>query len=562
MGNVSESGGSAAVVIIMLVWLLIAVGILVWYLWAMARLFPRIGLKSTDGWIPIWNQWKLLERVGLPGWIVLLSFVGLGIIPTIMLIIAMHRLGREYGAGTGYTVLGVFIPPLWATLFANFVGSANVPGPTRGQANFAPAAPVATSPFAVNPQPGYAQPSYAQPGYAQPGYAQPGYAPPGNAQPDYAQPGYAPPPSPQGYSAPPAHSATSGQFAAPGAPQPPAPSSGFAAAQQPWAAGGHGAGQRAGSAAGPAAGAGAPEFASLLGGETDAEYDRLAAESFRAPPAAPLGQGQAPAAFSWTAARAAQEPAEPLVLPEAVVPPVHPLAAAPAAPAPHATPPAPQIPLAPQAAPVPPATPASSASSASAASSAPASSAPVASIPPAQGFSQASPSAETAYASPAPVVAKPTSAQSVQKATGITGMIDPLPASAFAVSQAAEAPMDLDHTVVAPRRNRPAWVLELPDGTELPLEDNVVVGRKPEPIDGSAALAVPDLTRTLSKSHVRLMREGERWLVEDLGSTNGLVLLNEDGSESELSPGVRAEATERMLFGTLEVRLRLGGDPA
>lgn len=145
-------------------------------------------------------------------------------------------------------------------------------------------------------------------------------------------------------------------------------------------------------------------------------------------------------------------------------------------------------------------------------------------------------------------------------------MIDPLPVEATGGAHAAadhdEEPMDLDRTVVVPRRSEPVWVLELPDGTELALAGDVVVGRKPEAIDGSSTLAIPDSTRTLSKSHARLVNDGDRWLIEDLGSTNGLVLLNDDGSESELSPGVRVEATERMLFGTLEVRLRHSGDAA
>lgn len=163
--------------------------------------------------------------------------------------------------------------------------------------------------------------------------------------------------------------------------------------------------------------------------------------------------------------------------------------------------------------------------------------------------------------------AEPTPAPAVQKPTGITGMIDPLPSRSTTAAHAGEAEvveeaMDLDRTVVAPRRSAPKWVLELPDGTVLPLADDVVIGRKPDSIDGSATLEVPDRTRTLSKSHARLVREGERWTIEDLGSTNGLVLINEDGSESELSANVRVEATEQMMFGTLEVRLRPGGDAA
>ena len=136
------------------------------------------------------------------------------------------------------------------------------------------------------------------------------------------------------------------------------------------------------------------------------------------------------------------------------------------------------------------------------------------------------------------------------------------PAQEEHVDDATVAVSDLDRTVVVSRQKMQSWVLELSDGSVFSLSGDTVVGRKPEPIEGSAVLAVPDVTRTLSKSHARLTSDGERWLIEDLGSTNGLVLLREDGSESEITPGVRVEATERMLFGTLEVRLRSGGDAA
>ncbi len=155
----STGAGLGAAIVVMVVWIVIALGLLVWYLWAMARLFPRIGMKSTDGWIPVWNQWKLLERAGLPGWVVLLSFVGLGIVPTVMLIVAMHRIGNEYRAGVGYTVLGVFIPPLWATLFANFVGtSASASAPAAaGYTNYTGAAPVSSG-YSTAVQPGFVPP--------------------------------------------------------------------------------------------------------------------------------------------------------------------------------------------------------------------------------------------------------------------------------------------------------------------------------------------------------------------------------------------------------------------
>ena len=538
------STGTGVAVVIAAVWSLIGIGVLVWYLWAMARLFPRIGLQARDGWIPFWNQWKLLERAQLPGWVVLLTFVGLGIVPGIMLIIAMYRLGNEYRAGVGYTVLGVFIPPLWATLFANHIGEQAVHvGATRQgaqystpqQGGFVP--PQAPSAFAAAVAPNAAAPSAVAPSPAAPPAAQ--ASPPAQSWPVSLQPARVP----QGQQAPVA-----------------------------------------------------PPQASPLGGETEADYARLAAEGFQQAPAAPLGLNETPTPFSWTAARAAQEQAAPVVLPEAVVPPVHPLApaAAPAAPAPE--------PVAPAAAPEPfipaPAAPAAPAPAAPApaapaapAPAAPAPAAPAAPVPttPVAAAAQqapavpaepvATPAAEpaaspvVAEAAPAmtPMAVPPAPTPAAYKATGITGKVEPLPDSMLPGAAHAATPvpqeqadeqLDLDQTIVAPRRLKQQWVLELPDGTELPLSPDTVVGRRPEAIEGSAVLAIADRTRTLSKSHVRLSRDGERWIVEDLNSTNGLVLLNEDGSESELMPGVRAEATERMLFGTLEVILRQSGDSA
>lgn len=561
-----------AILALVAVWGLVGVGLLVWYLWAMARLFPRIGLKKRDGWIPIWNQWQLLERAGMPGWTILLSFVGLGVIPTVMLIIAMHRINREAGAGAGYTVLGVFIPPLWATLLANFIGARTVapaggaPGqtsyasPQQGFAPPAPAAPAAPAGFAppagFNPQGGFAPPAPA----AAP--AEQRFAPP------VPQQGFAPPAGQPGF-APPAPAAQQSVFAPPAQPAPAQP------AQQPWA-----------SPSAPAAPAAPPAPSNApLGSDTEDEYARLAAESFQAPPAVPLGRQAETSGFQWPessqsqpaqpqqprheepAAAAAPQPApaaEPSIFssqsqpePEQrpvreqsapVLPPVHPLAAGSAGAAGSddadggpAAPTAPQAAPAPSAPAAPPAPPAPPAPAAPAAPPAP---------EPAHFTSSSDP------VDPDIVEGGPTPASAARKATGITGRIEPLPA------HAAEEPEDLDRTIVVPRKTAPVWVLELPDGTELPLESDVIVGRRPEARDGAAALAIPDTTRTLSKSHVRLRLEGEQWTVEDLGSTNGLVLMKDDGGETELPAGVRAEATERMLFGTLEVRLRRGGDAA
>lgn len=118
---------------------------------------------------------------------------------------------------------------------------------------------------------------------------------------------------------------------------------------------------------------------------------------------------------------------------------------------------------------------------------------------------------------------------------------------------------DLDATVMVARAPKVVWVLELPDSTVLELENDVIVGRKPVARDGATALTIPDPTRTLSKSHARLRFANDEWTVEDLNSTNGLFLIGDDGTETEIAAGEPIATTERMLFGTLEVRLRQRG---
>lgn len=110
-------------------------------------------------------------------------------------------------------------------------------------------------------------------------------------------------------------------------------------------------------------------------------------------------------------------------------------------------------------------------------------------------------------------------------------------------------------------KGRADWVLELVDGPLLAMPSkDVIVGRKPGTIPGCTQLAVDDPGRTLSKSHARLTLEGERWVIEDLGSTNGTATLHpeDDGTMSErpLAAGEPAYASEVFRIGTLRVRLR------
>lgn len=120
-----------------------------------------------------------------------------------------------------------------------------------------------------------------------------------------------------------------------------------------------------------------------------------------------------------------------------------------------------------------------------------------------------------------------------------------------------------DRTVLVARRAE--WVLVLPDGrTHALAHGEVVLGRNPTApphAPEAIAIAVDDVTRTVSKTHALLRRTAIGWNIEDLGSTNGVVLQH-DAGESELPPATEAAVTARFFLGDAVLEIRRGDTDA
>ncbi|MDL5352269.1 FHA domain-containing protein, partial [Microbacterium sp. zg-YB36] len=142
----------------------------------------------------------------------------------------------------------------------------------------------------------------------------------------------------------------------------------------------------------------------------------------------------------------------------------------------------------------------------------------------------------------APVAGAPRSALSAVAGTDATSVDEDFP----------------DQTVVA-RRRRVMWTLQPASGAPIDLTaDVVILGRQPasDPAYRTAQLvAIADDTRTVSKTHARLELRGERWIVTDLGSTNGVMLPTLMGTEIEADPGAELAPGERFLLGDVAFRL-------
>ncbi len=141
---------SSAVVIV------VGIGFYVWYGVALSRLFPRLGAEGWKGWVPVLNEMEILVRGGVPAWNIVFSFIPVVSLYGIYLkAIAVHRINESFGKGSGFTVLGIFLPPLWATLLAG----ARMPEPgdydrrVEGLLSPAPLAPPAPPLYASAPPP-------------------------------------------------------------------------------------------------------------------------------------------------------------------------------------------------------------------------------------------------------------------------------------------------------------------------------------------------------------------------------------------------------------------------
>jgi hypothetical protein len=107
-------------IIVTLVGVIVGLGLYAWYGFALSRLFPKLGVAAWKGWVPILNEAEILGSGGVARWNIVFSFI-----PVVQLYgiyfkaIAVHSIGEQFGKGAGHTVLGVFIPPVWATLLAS-----------------------------------------------------------------------------------------------------------------------------------------------------------------------------------------------------------------------------------------------------------------------------------------------------------------------------------------------------------------------------------------------------------------------------------------------------------
>lgn len=102
----------------------------------------------------------------------------------------------------------------------------------------------------------------------------------------------------------------------------------------------------------------------------------------------------------------------------------------------------------------------------------------------------------------------------------------------------------MERTVARPI-TLPTLRLRLDSGESIPLTGTVLLGRDPAAVDpwtGATLVPVADPERSISKTHLAVILQGSRALVQDLGSTNGTLVVNPDGALTHVLPGTPVDA--------------------
>ncbi len=84
------------------------------YAVALGKIFKKAGVESWKAWVPIYNNWTLLELGDQKGYWAIVSIIPLvGIVGAIFMYMAMYEIGLKFGKDGTFVLLAIFFPFIW-----------------------------------------------------------------------------------------------------------------------------------------------------------------------------------------------------------------------------------------------------------------------------------------------------------------------------------------------------------------------------------------------------------------------------------------------------------------
>lgn len=131
----------------MLFVLVIIVGVYVLTSIMLGKIFKKAGVESWKAWVPVYNNWVMLELGGQQGWWSVLAFIPVvSIVSTVFMFIAMYNIGLKLGKDGAFVLFAIFLSIVWIIWLAT---DKSVWNESVGQPSLTPVSP----PHAGTPPP-------------------------------------------------------------------------------------------------------------------------------------------------------------------------------------------------------------------------------------------------------------------------------------------------------------------------------------------------------------------------------------------------------------------------
>ena len=108
-----------------ILYVVVILGVSIFMIAAMWKLFSKAGLPGWGAIIPIYNTYLMLKVAGKPGWWLILYFIP--VVNFVISIIVFVGVAENFGKGGGYAVGLIFLPiifiPILAFGSAKYVGA-------------------------------------------------------------------------------------------------------------------------------------------------------------------------------------------------------------------------------------------------------------------------------------------------------------------------------------------------------------------------------------------------------------------------------------------------------
>ena len=80
----------------------------------LGKIFKKAGVPAWIAWVPFYNNYKLLEIGGQPGyWAILAIIPGVSIVTAIFMYISMYHIGLKFGKEDTFVLWAIFLPLVW-----------------------------------------------------------------------------------------------------------------------------------------------------------------------------------------------------------------------------------------------------------------------------------------------------------------------------------------------------------------------------------------------------------------------------------------------------------------